>query len=161
MMKMIEIANLTTKEFDEKKFQEIAEKVLGGEGRREASFSLALLGPGRMRKINKRYRGKNRVTDVLSFPALKFDLTKPFSITTREVRKAEGLGEIVICPSVVKKNAERLNLDFEQELGRVLVHGLLHLLGYDHEKGEPEAERMREKERGYLKNFFPASSISL
>jgi len=60
------------------------------------------------------------------------------------------LGEIVICLREVKKNARRFNSTFKKELVRVLIHGILHLLGYDHEKLEKEAEKMEEKENYYL-----------
>jgi len=147
MKAVVEIANLTTSALPEKLLEEIAQKVLAAEGKKETSLSIALVGPGRMRKLNKRYGKKNRVTDVLSFPAAKLNLQKPFS---RDLLKAEGLGEIVLCPRVIKKNAQRLKLDFEQELVRCLIHGVLHLLGYDHEKGIKEAQKMQEKERYYL-----------
>ena len=64
------------------------------------------------------------------------------------------LGEIVICLSEVKKNAKRLKLDYNKELVRVLIHGILHLAGYDHERGEKEAGKMKDKENYYLPQFL-------
>jgi probable rRNA maturation factor len=136
---MIEVNNLTTVKVDEEFFKKIAEKVLEKESaswrKGNKNLSLALIGQGRIRELNKRYRGKNRVTDVLAFPG-------------------NGLGEIVICLREVKKNAERFSLTFEKELARVLIHGILHLLGYDHEKSEAQARVMEEKQNYYLKLFF-------
>ena len=135
---MIEINNLTTNPVDEEFLKKIAKKVLEEELEiskyRNIELSIVLVGQGRIKELNKRYRGKNRVTDVLSFPD-----------------KAMGLGEIVICLREVKKNVKRLSSTFEKELARVLIHGILHLLGEDHEKSKTEAERMREKEEYYLR----------
>ena len=134
---MIEINNLTTNQIDEEFFKKVAkivlEKELGISQFQKTDLSIALVGQGRISELNRRYRGKNRVTDVLAFP-----------------NKEIGLGEIVICLREVKKNAKKYGLTFEKELSKVLIHGLLHLLGYDHEKSEIEVKKMREKEEYYL-----------
>ena len=134
---MIEINNLTTVSVDEEFLKKIAEKVLKGEKQENKDLSIALVGQGRIRELNKKYRGKNRVTDVLAFP-----------------NKNLGLGEIVVCLREVKKNAKRYNSTFEKELARVLIHGILHLLGYNHEKNTIEAKKMKEKEEYYLLHIF-------
>ena len=135
---MIEVNNLTTNSVDEEFLKRCAKIVIEGEKiEKEPELSIALVGQGRMREINKRYRKKNRVTDVLAFSD-----------------KELGLGEIIICIREVKKNAKKYNTSFEKELAKVLIHGILHLLGYDHEKGEPEAKKMREKEEYYLSQTF-------
>ena len=134
---MIEINNLTTVSINEEFLKKISEKVLKRERQEHPSYgrvpdlSIALVGQGRIRELNKKYRGKNRVTDVLSFPG-------------------NGLGEIVICLREVKKNAKRFGSTFEKELARVLIHGILHLLGYEHEKSRKEAKAMKEKQEDYL-----------
>ena len=147
---MIEINNLTTNPVDEEFLKKIAKEILESEDKKASELSIALVGQGRIRKLNKRYRGRNSVTDVLAFP-------------DREI----GLGEIVICLREIKKNAKRygaveetkvssspslnsVRSVFEKELARVLIHGILHLLGYDHEKSELDTEKMREKEEYYL-----------
>ncbi|RLC39403.1 MAG: rRNA maturation RNase YbeY [Candidatus Nealsonbacteria bacterium] len=145
---MLEINNLTTTKIDENFLKEIAKIVLKGE-KKEGNISLAFIGPNRMRKLNKKYRGKNRVTDVLAFEEKGLTL-QPWS---QELQKVQGLGEIVICLREVKKNSKRLNEPFEKELARVFLHGILHLLGYDHEKSEEESEKMKEKEEKYLKGI--------
>ncbi|PIP24369.1 MAG: rRNA maturation RNase YbeY [Candidatus Nealsonbacteria bacterium CG02_land_8_20_14_3_00_37_10] len=175
---MIEINNLTTNLVDEEFLKKIAKKVLEGEHpllKRVlggAGLSIVLVGQGRIKELNKRYRGKNRVTDVLSF-------------------RYGDSGEIVICLQEIKKNAKKFksatelplaeargkkrtksSSPFEKELAKVLIHGVLHLLGYDHEKGEgeenksssstssrkrdsvKEARKMEEKQKYYLKKFF-------
>ena len=70
-----------------------------------------------IRGLNKRFRGVDHATDVLSFPF-----------------EEEMLGEVWLCPSVVKKNAGRFDERFDIELVRVLVHGILHLSGHDHKR---------------------------
>ena len=146
---MIQINNLTVVEVDEVLVKKIVGKVLKGEGiDKNTEVSIAFIGPGRMRKLNKTYRKKNRVTDVLSFSNAKVRFEK-FKIGPTE--KMEGLGEIVICSREVAKNAKKDNSVLEQELTRVIIHGILHLLGYDHEKTEAEAKKMETKEEQYLK----------
>lgn len=145
---MIEINNLTTVSINEDFLKKIAKKVLEGEkARKEVNMSIALVGPGRIKKINKRYRGKNRITDVLSFSEFKIELGQ---FKVGDLKKTRDLGEIIICLREVKKNAKKYKLEFETELARVLIHGVLHLLGYDHEKSGKEAKEMEEKQNYYL-----------
>ena len=138
---MIEINNLTTSRVDEDFLKKTAKMVLEGEhpskGRvpEEVNLSIALVGQGRMRELNKKYLGKNRATDVLAFG------------------DNDGLGEIVICLREVKKNTKRYETTFEKELSKVLIHGILHLLGYNHEKSEVQAKKMEEKENYYLEKL--------
>ena len=141
----IEVNNLTTNEIDEGFVKKAARKVLKGE-RKEENISIAFIGQGRMRKLNKKYRSKNKVTDVLSFSQGKL----PFKKYSQELQKTEGLGEVVICLKEVKKQAKKFSVPFEQELSRILIHGVLHLLGYDHERSAEEAKKMEEKEKEYL-----------
>jgi len=136
---MIEINNLTTNPVDEEFLKKTAKMVLEGEhpplGRvpEEPDLSIALVGQGRIRELNKKYRRKNRTTDVLAFPSEEI-----------------GLGEIVICLKEIKKNAKRYETTFKKELSKVLIHGILHLLGCDHEKNKMETEKMEKKEKYYL-----------
>lgn len=130
---MIEINNLTAGSVDEEFLKRVAKKVLKGENKKELELSLVFVGQERMRKLNRKYRGKNRATDVLAF--------------------GNGLNEIVICPGEVKKNAKKYKTVFKKELARVLVHGVLHLLRYEHKKGEKEARKMQKKEEDYVQTI--------
>lgn len=143
---MIEINNLTTVKIEEEFLKRVAKKVLQGENRKEDHLSIALVGQGRIRALNKKYLRKNRVTDVLTFGE-----SQKFPILPKKELK---LGEIVICLREVKKNAKRFGSAFEKELARVLIHGILHLLGYDHEKNKMGAEKMRKKEEYYFAANF-------
>jgi len=146
---MVEINNLTTSKISKVFLKEVSQKVLKKEKKENSSLSIALIGSARMRKLNKKYRGKNRSTDVLSFTE---DLD--FLGKSKELKKLNILGEVVICVSDVKKNAKRLNISLKKELARVLIHGILHILGYDHEASESKARAMIEKENYYLSNIF-------
>jgi len=149
---MIGINNLTTVSIDEDFLRRVVKEVLKGEKiKKEVELSIALIGPNRMRKLNKKYRGKNRVTDVLAFPESEI-LFEKFKIGP--LKKIRGLGEIVICLREVKKNSKRFSTTFEKELANVLIHGLLHLLGYTHEENEQEAKKMQEKQQYYLSKIL-------
>lgn len=159
---MIEINNLTTNPIDEEFLKKVAEIVLGGEDRksavhaREADLSIALVGPGRIRELNKKYRRKNKTTDVLAFPESKVLLEK-FKIGTPQ--KIRGLGEIIICLREVKKNAKRFGASFEKELARVLIHGILHLLDFNHDKSKEAAKIMEAKQEHYLSRLCRGCSM--
>ena len=132
---MIEINNLTNTRTDEKFFKKVVHKVLKNEKKNKIDLSIALVGLKKIKELNRKYRRKNRPTDVLSF-------------------LYDNSGEIVICPEVVKKNAKKNDLTFKKELTRVLIHGILHVLGEDHEKSKKEAGKMAKKETFYLEKIF-------
>jgi len=165
---MLEIHNFTQNEIGEKLFQRVAETVLKIVGSPSTSsghkieISLAIVGDGRMRKLNKMYRGSNRVTDVLAFenksvlpylakafPRLKKGEKIEFIEPPDNVKR---LGEVIICYPRAKKQAKRQGHSLENELTILLIHGILHLLGYEDEKGEKEAKEMKEMEEKILKN---------
>jgi probable rRNA maturation factor len=115
-------------------------------GQPKAELSVLFAGDRIMRALNKQYRGKNDTTDVLSFSMRE----GPFP----DVRP-EFLGDIVISVPVAEKQARAAGHSLNREIELLLVHGLLHLLGYDHERGPAEARRMRRKEHMLVKR--PAS----
>jgi len=135
---MIEINNLTSFPVDRKKFSTVAKNVLKSENREIESISLAFVEKEEIEKLNKTFRKKDKPTDVLSF----------------ELNERDCLGEIVICPDVVKENAQNYGVSAEHEMMNVFIHGILHLLGYDHEKSEKEALVMERKQENYLAKFF-------
>ena len=149
---MIEINNLTSFSIDKKLFTGIAKKVLKSENRVREKISLAFVSKEEIKKLNKKYRGKNKPTDVLSF-----ELGDPPSSRlggTTEGQGKECLGEIVICPEKVKENAKKYKSKLKQEMIKVFIHGILHLCGYDHEKSEKEAETMEKKQEYYLSKII-------
>ncbi len=144
---MIEIVNFTPFDVKETEFRKIVQNILKAEKKENKSLSIVIVGRDRIRKLNRKYRGKNRITDVLSFES-NFDFPE-----LEDSKETNLLGEVVICPSVIKENAKHYNTCFERELFRVLIHGILHLLGYDH-KNKEEERVMRKKEEEYLYHFY-------
>jgi probable rRNA maturation factor len=90
------------------------------------------------RSLNKLWRGKDKPTNVLSFPA-------PPHLPT--------LGDLVICAQVVKEEAQRYGKPLMARWAHMVVHGALHLVGYDHERGERDRRRMERREIRTLKDL--------
>ena len=161
---MLEIHNFTQNQIDEKFFQKIAKVALKIAGIKEKlEISAAIVGDGRIRRLNKMYRGKNRVSDVLAFSnkSVLLYLAKAFPRLKKGedpefVEAPDGikrLGEIIICYPRAKKQAKQIGHSLKKELTILLVHGILHLLDYDHERGGLEAEKMKEMEEKILKQI--------
>jgi len=93
-----------------------------------------------MKKLNEHYRGVARTTDVLSFPQIE---TKNLKLKTQNII----LGDIVINLHKAKRQAIEYNLSFYEELKRLLIHGLLHLINYDHAKSLQHKKKMKTKEK--------------
>jgi len=128
---MVEINNLSEKyrKLDRNFLKKTAEKVLKGEKvKTKEEISIAIVDSPEIQKLNRRYRKKNKPTDVLSFGKV-----------------GEEIAEIVICPEEVKKSGN----NFKKEMAEVVIHGILHLLNYDHEKKSDE-EEMFKKQKEYL-----------
>lgn len=140
---MVELNNFTSTPVRERFIRMAAELVTRGEGRVKEELSVAFIGQKRMRQLNKIYRGKNQSTDVLAFPAEGVHQKQFYG-------KKRSTGEVIISLPDIKKNSKRFNVLFEEELIRIVVHGILHLLGYDHEKTKREAKRMFDKQEYYL-----------
>ncbi len=100
-------------------------------------LSLFFCEKDRIQDLNKNYRNKDKVTDVLSF--------QQNDIGTEELNSTV-LGDIVVATEVAFEQGEEYGTGFISELKRLLIHGLLHLIGYDHVNGESEANKMREYE---------------
>jgi len=134
------VNNLTRSKISEAFLKKVAEMVLKGEKQQKKDLSVALVGQKKAAELNKKYRKKDSVANVLAFPIGNDKI--PSGV--------EGcLGEVVICPQEVRKEAKRYGMIFEQALAWMFVHGILHLLGYEHTK-VGGAKRMEQKERMYL-----------
>lgn len=114
--------------------------VLDERSRNQAEVSVVFVDDAEMRNLNRNYRGGNKSTDVLAFPMNegRFAAINP-----------ELLGDIVISVPQARKQAEMHEHSIERELTILLIHGLLHLLGYDHTTDQEERE-MKEYEQEYL-----------
>jgi len=112
------------------------ETVLRGERRPRATISVAFVGPERIRALNRAWKSVDRPTDVLAFP-----LSTPDGST---------VGDVYLCRAVIRREAERRGLPLRQELLRVVIHGTLHALGYDHPEAGRTASAMWRKQERYL-----------
>ena len=126
----------------------LAELVLDAEGLEEdTGVALVLIDEQQMAELNNVHMGREGPTDVLSFP---IEAAAPGSPPKRDAGGPPiELGDVFISPSVVRRNAEQHGVPFEDEIALMVVHGLLHLLGWDHED-EADAVRMEGRERELL-----------
>ena len=110
-------------------------------------ISIKFASDAEVQALNAAYRNKNRATNVLSFPMIEPDLLSGLAV-------ADGgevlLGDVVIAHGVCASEAAERGISIEAHAAHLVVHGVLHLLGYDHEKGEAEAESMESAERDAL-----------
>lgn len=106
-----------------------------------SELTLVFVSSAEMKKMNAQFRGKDYATDVLSFEPVDFG---NLALVTQGGSKkvSRPLGDLVFCLSVIKRQAKSHGLTFEQELGYMIIHGILHLLGYEHEKGGVKAKKM-------------------
>lgn len=101
--------------------------------------SIALVSDKRMQALNRQFRGKNAVTDVLSFPS--------DPSTALRAGEPKFLGDVVIAAGVAKKQAKAANHTIDTEIRVLALHGLLHLLGYDHETDDGKMARVEARLR--------------
>ena len=101
-------------------------------------LSLVIVNDQRMRSLNRSYRGKSGTTDVLSFDA---EIPLPGGV------RNTFLGEIIISAPQAMRQAKQQKIDFDDEMTNLAIHGVCHLLGYDHELGEEESRKMKAKEQ--------------
>jgi len=114
-----------------------ARRVLTALRRDRAELSLVLVSDAEMRRLNASWRGKDRPTDVLSFAQGEGDGGAPPDL----------LGDVVISVDTARRQAAERGEPLGREAERLLIHGVLHLLGYDHERSATEARRMQRRER--------------
>ncbi len=120
-------------------------------GRSGVEVSILLCGDTEIHELNRLHRNQNKPTDVLSFPlggaASKDVEGAPVPAWPAEPGERVHLGDIVISVDSVRRNAEEWEIAYTQELQRVVVHGVLHLLGMDHTTNEPDQEMLQLQER--------------
>jgi len=123
----------------------------------DCEFSLTLTSDASIRKLNRDYRGKDRATDVLSFSQL--EERGRARIDPRKIRNVEGmpLGDVVISIDTALAQAREYGLAPEERLRALLIHGFLHLLGYDHERSASAARKMFARERALAKKIDQSS----
>lgn len=124
------LANEQALAFDEIRLMALARHTLDEEEVEEGSeLSLLFVTAGHIRRLNKRFAGDDQATDVLAFPMMEDD----------EEDGSLLLGDVVVCPEIASQNAADIGHDLNAELEALVVHGTLHLLGYDHQDAEEKA----------------------
>ncbi len=115
-----------------------ARQLLRGLGETDAELTITLVDDAEIHRLNREFRGKDRPTDVLAF-------------AMREGQRVVGdetmLGDVVISLDTAERQARRRRVSTANEVRTLLIHGMLHLLGYDHERSAAEARRMKAMER--------------
>jgi probable rRNA maturation factor len=139
---MIEVVNRQRKvSIDCERWRVFAAKALKVAPAKGAGVTVAFVSDRRMRELNRLWRGKRGTTDVLSFPAAQ-----------DEFEKAEGLrlGDVVISVEQAARQADEHGLSFDEEVSQLILHGVLHLCGYDHETDKGEMNRLELRLRRRL-----------
>lgn len=117
----------------------MAQRILSDSGCPEAELSVVIVDDAEIRQLNRDYLGKDRPTNVISFPMQEGEMA---GVPT------DLLGDVVISADTAARDAAEAGAPLESEVYFLLLHGILHLLGYDHERGtEAEAEQMEARER--------------
>jgi probable rRNA maturation factor len=113
----------------------------------DAELSVLLVSDREIHRLNRDWRGKDRPTDVLSFSQQEGDGPAPVGL----------LGDVVISVDTARRQAGERGVSLADESERLLIHGVLHLLGYDHERSSAEARRMQRRERLLARRLAEAS----
>jgi probable rRNA maturation factor len=121
----------------------------------EADVTICLVSDAEIARMNQAFRNKQGPTDVLSFPAVERGV--PVSLqrrrkagSGRRLKSEVFLGDVAISPATARRNAKRLGRTLPSELQTLILHGVLHLLGYDHETDRGEMDRMEARLRRRL-----------
>lgn len=131
------VANEQDIAVDENRSSDLARHTLAAEDvDAEAELSVLFVTRQHIRNLNKRFAGNDYATDVLAFPLMEEQSNEEELV----------MGDVVICPEVAGENAKKLGHDLQSELDTLLVHGTLHLLGYDHQGAEDKARMDRRLE---------------
>ena len=134
---MIEVVNRQRRvSIDSKTWANFATKALAAIGNEQASATIAFVSDKRIRELNRQFRGIDKATDVLSFPSGGPDEL--------------NLGDIAVSVDTAALQAKENKLSFENEIEQLILHGLLHLSGYDHETDNGEMSRLELKLRRKL-----------
>ena len=136
---------------DSRKYKKQVQTLLETLDRENSELSLLLTRDKTIWQLNRDYRGKDSPTDVLSFPQ------------DEEAVNESGkqmLGDVVISVETAGRQAREHSLSFEEELILLTIHGLLHLLGYDHERSRDDARIMKRETRRLFQTVYPKRRLT-
>lgn len=124
--------------------------ILNALGYPDAELSISIIDDQEMRDLNRDYRGKDKTTNVLAFAMNEgdFDSINP-----------DILGDVVISADTAMKESLEYEMSFEDRLFQLLIHGILHLVGYDHETGEEDEGEMEAKSDEIMALVFPEIKV--
>ena len=132
---MVEVVNRQRRlRVDTETWSNFADQALNAIGKRESSATIAFVSDYKIRELNKQFRGVDRATDVLSFPA----------------GEKLNLGDIAVSVDTAAVQAKENGLSLDEEIAQLILHGLLHLSGYDHETDNGEMNRLELRLRRKL-----------
>jgi len=131
---------------DERKIKLKAKRVLEDLGCRDKELSILFTDDEHMALLNRQYRKKEGATDVLSFSMQETLDGEDDTLLFETVM----LGDVVISVDTASRDAKELGQSFEKTVDRLLIHGILHLVGYDHETSQKDSERMMDEEERLL-----------
>ena len=132
---MVEVVNRQRRlKLDTEAWSTFADKALDAIGKNESSATIAFVSDKRIRELNQQFRGVDKATDVLSFPA----------------EEQANLGDIAVSVDTAAVQAKDNGLTLEGEIAQLILHGLLHLCGYDHETDNGEMNRLELRLRRKL-----------
>jgi probable rRNA maturation factor len=132
---MVEVVNRQRRlQLDTEAWSTFADRALDAIGKSESSATIAFVSDKRIRALNRQFRGVDKATDVLSFPA----------------KEKFNLGDIAVSVETAAAQAKENGLTFDGEIAQLILHGLLHLCGYDHEADNGEMNRLELKLRRRL-----------
>jgi probable rRNA maturation factor len=126
---------------DPKRWRAFAKKTLKALGKDSSSIEIAFVSNRQIRELNKRFRGVSQATDVLSFPANYEEFEQSAELS---------LGDVAISVERAASQANESGLEFDDEVAQLILHGLLHLCGYDHETDNGEMNRLELRPRRRL-----------
>jgi len=133
---MVEVVNRQRRlQLDTEAWSTFATRALDAIGKNEHSATIAFVSDKRIRELNRQFRGIDKATDVLSFPA----------------EEETNLGDVAVSVETAAVQAKENGLSFEHEIAQLILHGLLHLCGYDHETDNGEMNRLELRLRRKLK----------
>ena len=137
---MIDIVNRQRRrKINKKHWRDFAARAIEAIGNRHKAVTIVFVSDSAIRKLNKQFRDKDYATDVLSFPT-----------ESEQFENQSSLGEIVIATDRAAVQAKENGLTFSNEVEQLILHGLLHLCGYDHETDNGEMNRLELKLRKKL-----------
>jgi probable rRNA maturation factor len=138
---MIEVVNRQRKvRIDPERWLSFSEKALSAIQKNSGQATIAFVSDRQIKELNRRFRGIDKATDVLSFPA-----------SDETTGEASNLGDIAISLERAAIQAKENRLTVDEEIAQLILHGLLHLCGYDHEADKGEMNRLELKLRQKLK----------